>query len=157
MADGLAIFHASHTNIIDAALTADTMAEARVKMRKQLSADGTTPLNITPAYIVVSPELETTARRILNSVSSLAANENSGVVNTEYNSVKLIVDASLTSPTAWYELAANRTIKAGYLAGTGRQPILQTNTSTLSRVEFEGIFDFGTMAEDYRGLVRGNV
>ena len=158
MGDGVPIFDAGHGgNALTLALSPDALRIGRVVMRRQIGMDGSTPLNINPSYLLVPPELEQTALEMLNSTATLKADQNSGVVNTEYKMLTPIVDAEMTSATEWYMLANRRTIKVGYLAGTGRRPILQTNTSSLTQTVFEGIFDFGVMAEDYRGLVQGNV
>ncbi len=158
MGDGVPIFDAGHGgNALTLALAPDALRTGRVVMRRQIGMDGSTPLNINPSYLLVPPELEQTALEMLNSTATLTAEQNSGVVNTEYKMLTPIVDAEMTSATEWYMLANRRTIKVGYLAGTGRRPILQTNTSSLTQTVFEGIFDFGVMAEDYRGLVQGNV
>jgi len=79
---------------------------------------------------------------------------NSGVVNPVQNSVQVIIDAELEGDE-WYLLADRRTIKAGYLAGTGRVPILKMVDNTLSRTEYEGVFDFTVSPADYRGMQKG--
>ncbi len=156
MADGVPIFDAAHGgNTLNVDLDSAGLRAARLVMRKQLGLNGSTPLNITPTYLIVAPELEQVALELLNSTASLEDNKNSGVVNTEYRSVIPIVDAELATATEWYLMSARRTIKAGYLAGTGRRPILQTDSQSLSRTAFEGIFDFGVMAEAYQGMVKG--
>lgn len=158
MSDGLPIFDTTnnkHGNYINHVFDADGLKAGRLAMRKQLGIDGKTPLNIKPRYLLVAPDLEEDALVLLQSTASTDDNKNQGVLNVNYRSLELIVDAELQTATEWYMLAPRRTIKVGYLAGTGRRPQLQMNNSSLVRTEFEGIFDFGVMAEDYRGMVKG--
>ena len=75
--------------------------------------------------------------------------------NPHYKSLELIVDAELATADEWYLVANRRTLKVGYLQGTNRRPVLKTNTASLSRTIFDGVFDFGSMAEDYRGMYKG--
>jgi hypothetical protein len=155
MDDGKSIFHADHNNVGNTALSPASLAAAKTAMRKQVAQDGTTKLNITPTYLIVAPELEYTAYQILNSTADLQDNKNSGVVNPLYKSMQVIVDAELATATEWYLVAGRRTLKAGYLQGSGRRPILRVDNSSMARTSFEGIFDFGLMAEDYRGVYKG--
>jgi hypothetical protein len=155
MSDGKPIFDATHKNILNQAFGDTALSEARRMMRKQKGIDGKTPLNITPRYLIVAPELEQDAAILLNSVSNVNDNKNSGVVNPHYKSLELIVDAELAAADEWYLLGGRRTIKAGYLQGTNRAPILQIDTQSLTATEFAGVFDFGVMAEDYRGMLKG--
>ena len=155
MSDGVAIFDDDfHKNIVDMSFGPEGLSAARLAMRRQIGIDGLTPLNIKPRYLIVPPELEERARIILESPASIDEGANNAVVNLNYRSLELIVDAELQGDF-WYMLAPRRTVKVGYLSGTGRRPVLQMNNNSLMRTEFEGVFDFGVMAEDYRGMVRG--
>ena len=149
MNDGVVLFHADHSNLGTTALSATALSAAKTAMRKQVAQDGSTPLNITPDYLIVAPELEYTAYEIINSTASLTDNKNSGVVNPLQGSMQIIVDAELSTATEWYLVAGRRTLKAGYLQGTGRRPTLRQDVSSMARTSFEGIFDFGLMIEDY--------
>ncbi len=151
MADGKAIFHADHKNIgTAAALSVDSLTNGRTPMRRQtLNGDA---LNISPAFLMVAPELETTALQLLNSESTVGQ-ANAGVANPFRNSLKLIVDAELAAKP-WYLAANRRTIKVGYLKGTNRRPIVNEKERNLSGIKYECVFDFGVMAEDFRGLLK---
>jgi len=156
MADGFNIFDAiNHFNVGGVAFSSQALSDARVAMRKQVALDGKTPLNITPQFLVVAPELEQQALELLNSAASIEDAKNNKVYNPHYKSLQLIVDAELATADEWYLMASRRTLKAGYLAGTGRRPILKTDSSSLARTVFDGIFDFGLMAEDFRGMYKG--
>ena len=158
MADGKSILHADHSNLAtDAFDEAGTALEAGIlAMGQHLLPNGKTRANISPAYLHIPVELAKKARVLLGSMASTVADKNSGVVNPYANIVQPIVSGEL-SGTEWYMTASRRTIKAGYLAGTGRRPLLQVDRNALSNTSFEGLFDFGVMAQDYRGIYQGNV
>lgn len=155
MSDSVAIFHADHSNLASAALSATTLAAGRAAMRKHKSIDGKTPLNITPRYLIVGPDLEQTAYELVNSIAKVEDSKSSGVANFHQGSLEVVVDAEITG-SQWFLSAERRAVKVGYLAGTGRRPQLKMNDSTLTKTEFEGVFDFGVVASDYRGLYAGN-
>ena len=153
MSDGKAIFDATtHKNYdaTGAAIATAPLTSARTKMRRQ--EENGVKLNITPKYLLVSPENETAALQLLNSESDPAAN-NSGVVNVHRNTLDVVVDSELEA-TPWYLAAPRRTIKVLYLQGTGRKPIVRESDRNLSGVTFECVFDFGVYAEDFRGLYK---
>ena len=153
MADGKPIFDATtHKNYdaTGAVIATDSLTAARTKMRRQEEAG--VKLNITPKYLLVSPENETNALQLLHSESDPSAN-NSGVVNIHRNTLDVVVDSELDA-TPWFLAAPRRTIKVLYLQGTGRKPIVRESDRNLSGVTFECVFDFGVYAEDFRGLYK---
>ena len=156
MADGKAIFHADHGNLTDTVFDAEGVAleAGRLAMRSQVAQNGTTRLNIAPVYLHIPAELEQKANILLRSIASTLDSKNAGVINPFVGTLVPIVSGEL-SGTEWYLSAKKRTLKAGYLAGTGRRPLLQVDRNALSNTSFEGIFDFGVMAQDYRGLFKG--
>ena len=154
MNDGVAIFHADHSNLGTSALAADTLAAGRAAMRKHKGIDGKTALNIAPSFLIVGADLEQTAYELVNSIAKVENDKSSGVANYHQNSVTVIVDAEITSDS-WFLSASRRGVKVGYLSGTGRRPVLKMNDSTLTKTEFEGVFDIGVVASDYKGLYQG--
>ena len=102
---------------------------------------------------MVAPEQEITALTLLNSLGSTTDSKNSNVINPFYKAMTVVVDSELDAG-AWYLAGGNRTIKAGYLSGTGRRPIVQLDNTSLTRTVFQGVFDFGVVAEDYRSLYK---
>lgn len=154
MADGKAIFEATkHKNLMTgAALSEDSLGTAVTAMRNQKDA-AEKALNITPKFLIVAPEQEIPAKKLIASMSSTVDNKNSGVVNPFYNAMTVIVDSELAAG-AWYVAGSRRTIKVGFLAGTGRKPVVKVNSVSLARTEFEGVFDIGVVAEDFRALVK---
>jgi len=153
MSDGKAIFEtANHKNLdsTGAAINTTSLSAGRTKMRRQ--KDGDIKLNITPKFLIVSPEKEVEALQILNSESDPSAN-NSGVTNVHRNTLDVVVESELDA-NPWYLAAQRRTIKVLYLQGTNRRPLVSEKSRTLSGVTFECVFDFGVYAEDYRGLYK---
>jgi len=67
--DALALFHATHGNLaVAAARSVTALDAARKAMRGMKALDGTTPINATPKFLVVGPELETLAEQTLASI-----------------------------------------------------------------------------------------
>ena len=67
MADGVALFHATHKNLAGTgtALDVANLGKARAQMAKQTGLDGKTVLNIRPAFLVVPSSLELTAEQLI--------------------------------------------------------------------------------------------
>jgi len=156
LGDGTNVFTPGHQNVGSFAMDEDGLASARVKMFRQKAADGS-DLIIQPKYLIVPPELEIKARKLIASTATTKANENNGVINPHHNTLEIIVSPFLPS-NKWYLLADRRTITAAYLRGSGRKPqIKMFNNQTLLSTTFEGIFDFAAGADDFRGFVRGEI
>ncbi len=64
--DDTALFHANHKNLAAAGapLSVESLSEARKAMRKQKAFGGKLPAGVTPAFLLVGPELETDAEKI---------------------------------------------------------------------------------------------
>ena len=155
MKDGLAIFASGHNNLASSgvAISEASLTAARTAMMRQTSQGGKDALNIIPEFLIVAPEQEITARKIIASASSLETTVNAGVINPFANSMKVVVDSELAAG-AWYLAGGTRTIKAGYLSGTGRKPIVQLDSTSLTKTVFQGVFDFGVVAEDFRSVYK---
>ena len=154
MSDGKAIFDPSHDNATSKPLDSTSLALARSAMRMHKGIDGKTLLNITPSFLIVGPDLEQTAYELIHSSAKVEDNKSSGVANYHEGSLKIIVDAEIIGDS-WYLSANRKGIKVGYLAGTHRKPVIGVNISTQTKTEFEGIFDFGIVCQNYKGLFKG--
>jgi len=152
MADGKAVFDATHNNLdsTGTALSSTSLTAGRTKMRRQ--KDGDIALNISPKFLLVSPENETTALQLLNSESDVGSS-NSGVSNPHKNTVMPIVDSELDA-NPWYLAAGRNTVKVGYLQGTNKQPIVQQTSNNIDGAEFKCVFDFGVVVTNFRGLYK---
>jgi len=155
MEDGKPIFDAAHKNYdaTGAAPSVATLSAARTKMMRQKDFDGR-QLRILPKFLIVPPELEAIAYQLLNSTADIEAN-NAGAVNPVRNLYTPITDMELSDADAWYLAAARKTIKVGYLQGSNRRPIIEeVARSPINGIEYEMVFDFGLVAEDFRGLYK---
>jgi len=160
--DGKALFHADHSNTISGGTSVIGIAGmdlAKVKLRKQTDLAGNR-LNLAPAYLVVPPELETTALQFLfptgYAPSSLTG---SSGPNPFASGVQLIVEPRLSddSTAYWYLTSSpNRVemITYGYLAGEAGPTITTTEKRDPDGVELLVRMDFGCTLSDYRGFVR---
>lgn len=104
--DGTALFHTNHSNLLTgggSGLTAGNLNLARVAIQRSRFEGEFTGL--TAKYLVVPPELETTAKTILNSDWIPQPGTGIGNINPFQGSLQLIVDQWLTSTTAWYVFA----------------------------------------------------
>ena len=108
MNDGQKLFNVAHGNVAGTAgaLSAVTLSAARLAMRRQKGLQGET-LGIAPRYLVVPPELETTAQQLLSGVQAAKTAD----VNPFTNLV-LLVEPRLVSVTRWY-LAADPAVFDG--------------------------------------------
>jgi hypothetical protein len=160
MGDGVALFHANHSNLAGAGSVLDNITKlgaGRKDMRKQKGLQGET-LNLAPAYLIVPTDLEQIAYQFTSSNYVPSA---PGEVN-EFRqggrtALEPVVEPLLDgdSATAWY-LAANSnqvdTIEYCYLDGA-EGPVIETKQG----FEVDGVAikcreDFGAKVIDHRGL-----
>jgi len=157
--DGKNLFHADHGNLgTPGKINTDSMSEARKLMRTQKDQRGIATLNISPKYLLVPAEQETTAAQYMRSEAE-PSSSNSGVANVFRNSYEIIVDAELDqySPTAWY-LAADAniadTVEVTYLRGQ-EEPTLETDIPfDRLGINFRIYFDYGVTLLDSRGMFK---
>jgi len=160
MADGVALFHATHGNLAasGAAPSVATLGAARAAMRVQKEAAGKPSLNIRPAYMLVPAALETTSMQLLSSLVDPTATKGMAE-NPVRGMAELIVDARLddASTTAWY-LAANPsmydTIEVAYLDGVQAPYLEQQQMWTADGVEMKVRVDAGVAPLDFRTLYK---
>ena len=102
MADGQPVFHATHGNVAatGAALSQATLSTARTAMRRQRGINGDL-LAVEPWALLVPPELDTAAQRLLTEISATKTDD----ANPFGGRLELIVEPALTSATAWYVIA----------------------------------------------------
>jgi len=155
MGDGVALFHANHGNLGSAtAVNEAGLTAAKAAMRKQKSlaakAAEAEPLNLVPAFLIVSPDKEVEAQKMLTAV--LAAQTSN--VNVFQGSLDLIVEARLTG-NAWYlsaDPALIDTIEYAYLEGEEGVYIEQQIGFDVDGIKIKGRLDFAAKAIDWRGL-----
>ena len=163
MADGVALFHASHGNLLTGAAISTTSVDAmRVAMAKQADTN-TNALNIRLGYLIVPVALEGAARVVRESEFEVgASNRNNTVPNTVRGTFEVISDArlDLVSATNWFG-AGNPsvfdTIEVAYLDGVDTPTLEQEKGWNVDGVEFKVRLDAGVKALDYRALAKNPV
>lgn len=166
LTDSVALFHATHVNLnTSSALTATTLAAAIAALRKQKNASGK-PLNFSPAFLLAAPELENTARGLLESDMLMATD---GTTSTKHHPTKNIfmgmatpvIDAWLTlhasaTSTTWYLTAAPSkadTIEVAFLNGKQTPTVEQREApANMLGIFYRVYIDAGVKALDFRGM-----
>lgn len=166
MADGKALFHADHNNLLTgagSALSVESLDAGRTKMRTQkTSKEGgqQRPLNIRPAYVLTPVALEAKALQLINSTSVPTAQVNQGVANPIQGMAKVISEPRLDdkSATSWYLAAAQGTdtIEVAYLNGVDTPYMEQQQGFTVDGVATKVRIDAGVAPLDFRGLLKAN-
>jgi HK97 family phage prohead protease len=152
--DNKRMFHADHGNIAApaAALDEDGLSAARRAMRAQKGIDGKTLVSVTPKYLLVGPDLETAAEKLL---AEIQPTDNADV-NVFAGKLALLVEPRL-SGRSWYVFAdpgqvAN--LEHAYLSSAqGPQIAARDGWDVLGR-EFRVTLDFGAGPVDFRGGYR---
>lgn len=155
MSDGKALFHADHGNLAGAGgfISATALSAGRAAMRKQKDRDGTTYLNLAPKYLLVGPDSETEAEKL---VASITATKSADVTPAFIRSLVPVVTPRITD-YSWYLLADPKraaTMQHSYLRG---QRGVYTDTRVgfeVDGVEYKGRIDFNARAADYRGAYK---
>lgn len=160
MADGVALFHANHNNLLTGAALSTTSVDAMdAAMAKQVDATGNT-LNIGLNYIIVPRALKGLAMQIANSEFEIgAATRNNTTPNWMRGVFEVIADARLdgTSASSWYGVAnpsLHDTIEVAYLDGNSSPTLEQQGGWTVDGVEFKVRIDAGVKPLDFRGIAK---
>ncbi|MBF0108755.1 MAG: peptidase U37 [Magnetococcales bacterium] len=159
MGDGVALFHANHKNLAAAGTTISvaSLAAARKAMAVQTGLDGTTILNVRPAFILVPAALEVTAEQLL--AVNLFPAKSVDVVTPSIRSLVVIAEPRLdaSSDKTWY-LSSNPsqidTIEYAYLEGQTGVYIETRMGFEVDGVEIKARLDFGAKAIDWRGFFK---
>jgi hypothetical protein len=160
LADGTALFHANHSNLItSSALAIATLGAGRTAMRLQKGLQQE-ELNLAPSYLIVPAALEQTAYQLTSSnyVPSTKAEVNEFRVGGR-TAVAPIVEPVLdaNSATAWYLAASNSqvdTVEYCYLDGA-EGPVIESEVGfETDGVSYKCRLDFAAKAVDYRGMLK---
>jgi HK97 family phage prohead protease len=153
LSDGTAVFHASRGNTVPGALpvlSEAALTAARKHMRTVKGLDGKTIINAVPKYLVVSPDLETDAEKLLATIYAATTDDVQPI------KLSLVVEPRLTGD-AWYLLAdpaSVPSIQYAYLsAAQGVQIQRQEAWDTLG-LKYRAFLDFGCGWLDWRGAFR---
>jgi hypothetical protein len=160
MADGNALFHASHKNLAAAGAALDVagLAKARTAMAQQRGLDGKTLLNVRPTYLVVPSALELSAEQLL--AQNIVPTKSTDVVPASIRSLAVIAEPRLdpaSGAVPWYLVAspaAIDTIEYAYLEGQEGVALETRMGFDVDGVEVRARLDFGAKAIDWRGLYK---
>jgi HK97 family phage prohead protease len=147
MSDGKAVFHAVHSNLSAGADPADTsLSDARKAMRQRKDLDGKTLISATPKYLLVGPELETTAEKLLTAIQATTTDDVQPIKLT------LLVEPRIDDDS-WYIFADPARLAGmqyAYLSGAQGPQIQRQEMWDSLGVSFRVFEDFGAGWVDYR-------
>jgi hypothetical protein len=156
MSDGKALFSADHNNLISgttSALSEAGLSAALLKMKKQTGLDGKRIIRVVPKFLIVPPELEVTARKLLTAITASTTSD----VNVFTNAFDIVVEPRLADASAWYLSADPNAIDSLYYAYLEGNEALRVNNEddfSTDCVKYAVRGDFGAAAIDWRGLVK---
>jgi hypothetical protein len=161
--DSVALFNAAHNNMggsTGLAITTSGFNTAKKAMRKQTDLAGNT-INLTPSYLMVPTDLESTALQFLfpsGFAPSARTGDNGPVVNAQTANMELIVEPRLDgNADVWYLAVSPGAVEGivyGYLAGEEGPTVTTTEKRDPDGVELLARFDFGAAVKDFRGFYR---
>jgi ATP-dependent Clp endopeptidase proteolytic subunit ClpP len=162
MADGIALFHASHNNLQGAgAISTATVDAMRVAMARQKETGQTTgSLNIRLAKLIVPVSLEGVAKTaILSEYEVGASTRNNTTPNSVRGIAEVISDARLddSSTSIWYGAAnpqVNDTVVVDYLDGVQTPTLEQQAGWSIDGATFKVRIDASAKALDWKTLQR---
>jgi len=157
MSDGKAVFHTDHKNLgTAAALSVDSLSAARLAMRKQVglgsASSPTKPaelISVTPKYLLVPPDLETTAEKVLAEIAAATV----GDVNPFSKKLTLVVEPRLTDAKAWYVAASTGEIEGieyAHLEGEEGPQIETEQGFDIDGMRIKVRLDFGAAFIEWR-------
>lgn len=150
MSDGTAIFHANRGNLAaaGAAPSETTLSEARLALRQRKDLDGKTLISATPKYLVVGPELETGAEKLLSTINAATTDD----VNPFAGKISLLVEPRITG-SEWFVFADPARLPGmqyAYLSGAQGPQIQRHEAWDTLGVSFRCFEDFGAGWVDWR-------
>lgn len=149
--DGEAVFSLAHGNI-GATYTLDeaNLTLARKAMRNQKAVDGESFIMITPKFLLVGPEQETAAEKIVAAIQPSASED----VNVFSGKLQVVVDPRIPD-FGWY-LAADPAqadgVEFAYLQEHAGPRVETRAGFEVDGVQIKVALDFGAGIVDYRGL-----
>jgi len=126
-----------------------TLSDARTAMRRQKGLAGEA-INVLPAFLLVPPELEGEAEKVIADISAAAIE----AVNPFSGKLSVLVDANLTDPARWYIVARPGepdSLQHAYLDGVVGPQVFTREGFDVDGMEFKVRMDFGAGFVDHRG------
>jgi ATP-dependent protease ClpP protease subunit len=159
MADGTALFHANHANLLTgAAISTASVDLMAAGMARQTDATGTT-LNINLGFLIVPRTLKGLAMTVMVSENEITSAKTATIPNWMRNTFEVVADPRLdaSSTSNWFGAAnpaINDTIEVCYLDGNDAPQLEQQGGWTVDGVEYKVRIDAGVKALDWRGLAK---
>lgn len=153
--DGDPLFGSGRGNLGTAALDGESLQAAITAMRSRVSEAGN-PLHIVPAFLLVPPELEFTAKTLVHSSLIPGAPDND--INVLYGIAEVVVEPLLTDADAWYLIADPRTaptLELGFLNGRETPEVLVKEDFDRDLLAYKGRLVFGGAILDWRSFYAG--
>ena len=155
LSDGTPVFDATRGNSVSgvpSALSETALSAARKHMRTVKGLDGKTIIDAKPKYLIVSPDLETSAEKLLASIYAATSAD----VAAFAGKLTLVIEPRLTGNT-WYVLADPAQVPSmqyGYLAAAQGVQIQRQDAWNTLGLQYRAWVDFGTGWLDWRGAYR---
>lgn len=161
MHDGIALFHASHANLVDTGSggvpTVTTIEAARVAMAKQLDVSGNDYLDLRPAVWLGGMANGGTARVINDAQYDPDTANKLQRPNQVRGLFKDVIDSPRITGTEWYTFADPAdapVIEVGFLNGE-QEPFLDSMEGFgVDGMQWKVRLDYGVAAIDYRGAYK---
>lgn len=156
MDDGKKLFHTGHNNLLSgagSALADAGLTAALNAYKRQTGLDGKRRIRILPKFLVVAPELEVAARKLLY-VGILP--EQTSNVNVWAGAYTLIVEPRLTG-NSWYlscDPSMCECLYYAYLNGNSGLRSNRIDNFKTDSIDFAVRGEFGVAAIDYRGWLK---
>jgi len=153
LSDGVALFHADHSNLGSGAnISVTSVGAARAAMRAQTGMEGRV-INVMPRHLIVGADSETELDQFLTTITPATT---ANAVPTSMQRLNPVVEPRLTG-NAWY-IAADfnqvDTIEYCYLGGNAGVYIETREGFNVDGIEIKARHDFAAKAIDYRGLFK---
>ena len=154
LTDGTAVIHATRGNLAAGIALGepdakDGLSAARKHMRTVKGLDAATIIDAKPKYLVVGPDSETDAEKLLASIYAATT----GDVNAFAGKLTLIVEPRLTGPK-WFifaDPARLASLQYGYLASAQGVQIQRAEGWDMLGLKYRALPDFGAGWLDWRG------
>ncbi|GGE18747.1 hypothetical protein GCM10011360_04380 [Primorskyibacter flagellatus] len=154
LSDGDPVFDASRGNVASSGISLgggtgmQGLEEARKAMRTFKGLDGRTLINVTPKYLLVGPESETAAEKLLASIYAATTDD----VNAMAGKLTLMVEPRIEDES-WFLFADPARLAAlqyGYLSSSQGVQIQRAEAWSTLGLKFRAWLDFGAGWLDWR-------
>lgn len=157
MADGVALFHATHGNLGTGVIANTGLDAAFGAVGAQKGSDGQTVLNLMPKFLLVPTTLATTATNAMIAIPMVKLTDQ----NWFAGRLTVVADAELNSISpAWFLVGDPQiapAVEYAHLEGAeGPQILRKDNEDAILGVQLYCYTDFGAKAVDWRPLYKSS-